>query len=147
MQSRNLRVYCDGGARGNPGPGAAAAIIEDLAGKTRFLCGKYLSWTTNNQAEYTAVKVGLEAIKEHFDNGIDVDFFLDSKLVASQLSGLYKVKDKNLTEIFFEIRKLEIWLGKVYYHHIRREENKQADSLVNQVIDSQRDIFKQDTEL
>lgn len=138
--SKSLKVFCDGGARGNPGPGAAACTITDSAGKKRFLCGKYLSWATNNQAEYEAVRLSLEVIRENYKNRVDVDFFLDSNLVVNQLSGLFKVKNAALRSILFEIRILEGSLGKVYYRRIPREENEEADRLVNKAIDERKDF-------
>ncbi|OGY24081.1 MAG: hypothetical protein A2172_00870 [Candidatus Woykebacteria bacterium RBG_13_40_15] len=138
--NRSLKVFCDGGARGNPGPGAAACIITDPAGKKRFLCGKYLSWATNNQAEYGAVRLALKVIKENYKKRVDVNFFLDSDLVVNQLSGLFKVKNAALRSILFEIRTMEVSLGKVYYKRVPREENEEADRLVNKVIDEKKDL-------
>jgi ribonuclease HI len=138
--TKRLEVFCDGGARGNPGLGGAACVIRDPAGKKRFLCGKYLGWTTNNKAEYEAVKLALQVIADSFEGQVDIDFFLDSNLVASQLSGLFKVKNSALRDIVFEIRTLEVSFGKVYYRHVPRADNAQADKLVNKVIDGKKDF-------
>jgi len=134
MRESELLIFCDGGARGNPGPGAAACVIKEPAGKTRFLCGKYLRETTNNQAEYQAAKLAWEILKAKYQGVKRVKFFLDSKLVVNQLNGLYKVKDPNLRELLFQIRQLESCFEEVYYQHIAREENAEADTLVNKTI-------------
>jgi len=134
MVKSEIFVFCDGGARGNPGPGAAACVIKDSAGKARFLCGKYLGKVTNNQAEYAAVELALATIRENYRAVKKARFFLDSRLVVNQLNGLYKVKDPSLREVLFEVRQLESCLEEVYYQHIAREENTEADTLVNRVI-------------
>ena len=135
-----LVVYCDGGARGNPGPGAAGCLIEDSAGKVRYFCGKYLGETTNNQAEYQAVKLALEVIKENYKSAKDINVYLDSLLAAQQLNGIFKVKNPKLKELFMEVRALEIGLGKIYYFHINREGNFEADRLANKSMD-EKSIF------
>ena len=145
--SEDLVVHCDGGARGNPGPAAAGCVIEDVAGNTRYLCGKYLGRATNNQAEYQAVKLALEVIKENFEKGRDVKFYLDSLLAVQQLSGFYKVKNARLQEILFEIRPLETLLSSVFYTHIRREINTEADAMVNKALDEKSNfLIKEDIE-
>lgn len=130
-----LVVHCDGGARGNPGPSAAGCVIEDPAGNTRYLCGKYLGEATNNQAEYQAIKLAFEVIRDKFEKGKDAQFYLDSLLAVQQLNGLYKVKNARLQEIILEIRPLETILGSVYYNHVRREKNVVADAMVNKALD------------
>jgi ribonuclease HI len=143
MKTRNnLVVFCDGGARGNPGPAAAACVVEDRAGKKRYLCGKYLGEATNNQAEYAAVDLALEVIKENYQDKQDVAFFLDSTLVANQLSGLYKVKNPSLRDLIFKIRQLESYLGEVYYQYVSREDNTEADGLVNRVLDKKKGFLE-----
>ncbi|MCH7541907.1 ribonuclease HI family protein, partial [Patescibacteria group bacterium] len=136
-----LTVHCDGGARGNPGPAAAAAVIEDPAGKKRFLCGKFLGTATNNQAEYESVKMALEVIKSRFAKKQKANFYIDSQLVVQQLRGLYKVKNPNLQELLFKIKSLEIALEEIHYYHIPREKNLVADSLVNKTLDSKTDFI------
>jgi ribonuclease HI len=138
----SLTVYCDGGSRGNPGPAAAGAVVEDKAGKKRLLCGKYLGRATNNQAEYSAVKLALEIIKENYPTKQVVEVYLDSLLAAQQLNGLYKVKNPGLQGIIFEIRPLESQIGEVFYQHIKREKNVKADSLVNRALDQKSGFFE-----
>lgn len=138
----SLTVYCDGGSRGNPGPAAAGVLVEDKAGKKRLLCGKYLGRATNNQAEYSAVKLALEIIKENYSTKQVVEVYLDSLLVAQQLSGLYKVKNPGLQGMLFEIRPLEAQVGEIFYQHIRREKNVKADRLVNRTLDQKSGFFE-----
>ena len=133
-------IFCDGGSRGNPGPAAAAAVIKNAAGKTRVLCGKYLGIATNNQAEYASVELALQKVKENIEDVNEIHFYLDSKLVVNQLSGLYKTKDNRLREAVLRIRMLENGLGKIYYQHIRREKNQEADRLVNEVLNTENNI-------
>lgn len=133
-----LLVHCDGGARGNPGPGGAGCVIEEIAGKKRLLCGKYLGKVTNNQAEYAAVELALVKIKENFSEVGKIRFYLDSTLVVNQLNGLYKVKNPELRNQVLRIRGLESGLGEVYYQHVSRDKNVQADLLVNKAIDARK---------
>ncbi|MDD2807174.1 MAG: ribonuclease HI family protein [Patescibacteria group bacterium] len=124
-------VHTDGGARGNPGP-AGIGVVIDFNGKIIEL-KKYLGEATNNQAEYQAVILALEKLVE-----LDVkeaDFYLDSELVQRQLSGIYKVKNKDLAPLFVKVWNLKQKFGKLKFTHIYREDNKQADQLVNQAID------------
>ncbi len=137
-----LVVFCDGGARGNPGPGAAGCVIKDVAENTRLLCGKYLGRVTNNQAEYAGVKLALEKIKKHFGPVSKIQFFLDSKLVANQLGGLFKVKNATLRNELLAIHELENSFAEVYYQHISRSENTEADTLVNKAVDEKSDFEK-----
>ncbi|MCL5411256.1 MAG: ribonuclease HI family protein [Patescibacteria group bacterium] len=132
-------VYTDGGARGNPGPAASAAIIKDSAGIVREKCGKYLGETTNNVAEYQGVILALQRLKETVSAGerfqTSVDFFLDSELVVKQLNGLFQVKNDSLRELVLKVRELETGFNKISYQHISRKKNVEADKLVNQILD------------
>jgi ribonuclease HI len=140
----DLVVHCDGGARGNPGPASAACVIEDNAEKVRFLCGKYLGVATNNQAEYEAVALALKKILSLRENKRTVRFYLDSELVVRQLSGEFRVKNTQLAEIFRRIKELEKSAGEVSYIHVPREENQEADRLVNSVLDSRADLDREE---
>ena len=133
--SEELFVHCDGGARGNPGPGGAGCVIEEPAGKKRLLCGKYLGKVTNNQAEYAAVELAFNKIRDNFTKVRKIRFFLDSALVVNQLNGLFKTKSPELLNQLLKIRELERSFGEVYYQHISRDQNTRADSLVNRAID------------
>ena len=141
-QGSELLVYCDGGARGNPGPGASGCVVKNSAGKRRLLCGKYLGLVTNNKAEYAAVILALEKIKKHFGTDTRIQFFLDSTLVTNQLSGLFKVKNPDLRDQVLKIREMETPFNEVYYRHIARAENFEADEMVNKAIDEKSDFEK-----
>ncbi|MDD5043184.1 MAG: ribonuclease HI family protein [Patescibacteria group bacterium] len=127
-----LKVYTDGGARGNPGPAGIGAVIKDLK-KVLWSAGKYIGETTNNQAEYKALIFGLEKAKEL--KAVEVECFLDSELVAKQMNREYKVKDKDLAPLFVKVWNLTMGFKKVTFKHIYREDNKDADFLVNEAID------------
>ena len=135
-----LTVFTDGGARGNPGPSACAAVIRDPAGNTRLMCGKYLGKTTNNVAEYQGVILAYEEILKipnlNFSNVL-LRFNLDSNLVVNQLNGLFKVKDENIRQLVVKIRELESGFTNIQYKYIPREKNKLADSVVNKTLDDQ----------
>ncbi len=130
-----IKIFCDGGARGNPGP-AAYGFVVYLDDKLIKKGAGYIGIATNNFAEYTALIAALKWLASQF-RGHDLEFNLDSQLVASQLSGTYKIKNAKIREFVVEIRALETNFGQIRYLHIRRELNREADSLVNQVLDEQ----------
>lgn len=129
-----LEIFCDGGSRGNPGPAAYGYVVFQN-GQVVQKQGGYIGVATNNFAEYTAIVEALSWLKENY-KGEELKFFLDSQLAASQLSGLYKVKDSKIREFVFKIRIFESDFSKVTYTHIRREKNKFADQMVNLALDA-----------
>src|SRR3989338_6174454 len=137
MTKNKITIHTDGGARGNPGPAAIGAVIEGSMGRKEY--GEYIGETTNNEAEYRAVIFALKKLKPLI--GSDkckeslVEFLLDSELVVKQLNKEYKLKDKNIQNFFIEIFNLTFDFGGVSFRHIPREENKEADRIVNQVLD------------
>lgn len=130
-----IEIYCDGGARGNPGPAAYGFVVK-VDGKTIKQQGKTLGIATNNFAEYTAVIAALKWLAQDYPEQ-NLTFFLDSKLVVSQLSGLYKVKSASIRESVFEVKTLENLFGQVKYNYIPREKNKEADRMVNLALDGE----------
>lgn len=138
-----LIVYTDGGSRGNPGPAAAAFIIADSSGRPIKQSGVYLGVTTNNQAEYQAVLQALTWISQNqiTYSSEKIDFYLDSELVARQLSGQYKIKSKELILLALRVKNIQNLLSsqniQIAFYSIPRELNKSADRLVNQTLDSQ----------
>lgn len=124
-------IHTDGGARGNPGPAGIGAVVK--IGDQQWEFKKYIGKTTNNQAEYQALILGLEKAKDH--GAVEVDCFLDSELVVKQMKREYKVKDKDLAIQFVKVWNLMAEFKKVTFHHIYREKNKLADQLVNEAID------------
>lgn len=125
-------VYTDGGARGNPGPAASGFVIYD-GGEIIAREGKYLGIATNNQAEYNAILLGLEKAQDL--KIMELDCFLDSELVVKQLKLEYKVKNKDLAAIFIKAWNLSKKFKRIKFHHIPREKNKEADKLVNEILD------------
>jgi len=133
MSYSKLKIYTDGGARGNPGPAGAGILIKDEKGKTVKMFSRYLGETTNNQAEYQALILGLEKAKEL--GAKEIDCYLDSELLVNQLNRKFKVKDKDLAPLFIKIWNFSVGFKTIKYHHIFREDNKEADRLVNEAID------------
>lgn len=125
-------LYTDGGARGNPGPAASGFVIYDDE-KIIARKGKYLGVATNNQAEYNAILAGLE--KAHQLKLNELDCFLDSELVVKQLKLEYKVKNRDLAPLFLKVWNLSNKFKRIKFHHIPREKNKEADALVNEILD------------
>lgn len=136
MSNKKLKIFCDGGARGNPGPSAIGVVIKDDSGNLIKTYSEYIGdHMTNNQAEYTAVIFALEKAKLLGAKGGEIHFYLDADLVVNQLSQKFKIKDKTLGSLFVKIWNLTLDFKKVTYSHIPREENKAADRLVNEALD------------
>ena len=129
-----LKIFCDGGARGNPGPAAIGYVIKNSDDEIVHSEGKYIGETTNNQAEYQAVLFALEKAMEV--GGTELDFYLDSELVVKQLNREYKVKNQDLAQQFIKIYNLQSRFDKISYTHVYREDNKEADAMVNQALDN-----------
>ncbi len=133
-----LIIYTDGASRGNPGPASYGFTIAAGNGKLLAEAGEYIGITTNNVAEYTAVLESLKRIKEKYSQNfpLKLELFADSKLVAEQLSGRYKVKSPHLKPIIEKIKILAMELGGITYNHIPREQNSAADRLANIALDA-----------
>ncbi len=127
-------VYSDGGSRGNPGPSASGFVIMNEQEHVVHEGGMYLGITTNNQAEYHGVRLGLEKALEM--GARTVDFRLDSLLVVNQMNGIYKIKNRELWPIHERIRELMTKFEKVTFMHVRREFNQLADGMVNKILDA-----------
>lgn len=127
-------VYSDGGSRGNPGHSAAGYVIMDSNEQVIDKGGLYLGITTNNQAEYHGVRIGLERALEI--GAKKIDFRMDSMLVVNQMNGTYKIKSKDLWPIHERIKELATKFEKVTFSHVRREFNKLADAAVNEILDA-----------
>jgi ribonuclease HI len=126
-------VNVDGGARGNPGPAAAAAVATSPDGDVLGERNAYLGETTNNVAEYRALLLGLELAREL--GATQVEVVNDSELVARQIGGEYKVKHAGLRPLYLEamraLREFDAWAVRP----VRREQNARADELVNETLD------------
>ena len=132
-------MFADGGARGNPGPAAGAAVLFAINsnGSTGERVGEaavYFPHATNNQAEYAGIIEGLKKARELGYN--EVDGYMDSELAVRQLNGEYRVKNPELAKLFLQIHNLKTHFRKVSFTHVRREQNKDADALVNKTIDA-----------
>ena len=127
-------MYADGGSRGNPGPSASGYVVFDMDGAELVKEGVYLGITTNNQAEYLALKLGLEAARRL---GVrDLHVYMDSLLVVNQMTGKFKVKNRDLWPIHDSIKKMLPQFAQVTFTHVPRELNKVADAAVNQALDA-----------
>jgi len=127
-------IYTDGGARGNPGPAGAGAVIID--GERTFEFKKYLGdHQTNNWAEYEAVFLALEEAKRRGMAGRDVEIRMDSKLVVEQVSGNWKIKEPTLKPQAAKVRAALADFGSHKFVYVPRAQNAEADRLVNDAID------------
>jgi ribonuclease HI/pterin-4a-carbinolamine dehydratase len=128
-----VKVFGDGGSRGNPGPSASGFVVLDMEDNILVDKGVYLGVTTNNQAEYTALKLALEECKRM---GVkEVQVYMDSLLVVNQMKGIFKVKNRDLYPIHDAIKELAKGFTHVSYSHVPREFNKLADAAVNRALD------------
>lgn len=132
---KQIKLYADGGSRGNPGPSASGYVLMDMNNSIIFKSGVYLGITTNNQAEYQALKYGLEEAAKL--GAREVDIYMDSLLVINQMKGIYKVKNRDLWPIYEAIKDLASRFKKVRFTHVPRELNKLADAEVNEVLDAE----------
>lgn len=132
-------IYCDGGSRGNPGP-AASAYVATVDGKVISQEGKYLDIQTNNFAEYTAVLLAVKWLTKQLSTSklqFPMIINLDSQLVERQLNGFYKIKNEKLKQIANQIRALvNEYKLPVEFRWGYRTDNKLADSLVNETLDT-----------
>lgn len=130
-----VKLFGDGGSRGNPGPSASGFVVLDMEDTVLVDKGVYLGITTNNQAEYTSLKLGLE---ECVRMGVrEVHVYMDSLLVVNQMKGIFKVKNRDLWPIHEAIKGLLGNFDKVSFNHVPREFNKLADAAVNRALDEQ----------
>lgn len=133
----DLIIYGDGGSRGNPGEAAYGFVISQ-EGEIIYKEGKRIGLNTNNVAEYAAVMEALRYVLRMKYEVSCIKFFLDSKLVVEQMSGRWRVKNEGLRSLILTIKDLEKKLGtKITYVHVPREENKEADRMVNLALDNQ----------
>ena len=128
------RLFTDGGARGNPGPAAAAFVLERDDGTVLDARGDAIGVATNNVAEYTAL---LNGLRRAVELGVtEVEVVSDSELMVKQMRGEYKIKNAALRELSLEAARLARALAMCTYTAVRREHNKLADRLVNDALDA-----------
>lgn len=134
-------IYTDGGARGNPGPGAIGVVVADEKGRVIKKYGEYLGpRITNNEAEYQAVIFALKKVKLLFGKKktqeLVVDVRSDSELLVQQMTGKYKVLEPNIQQLFLELWNLKVDFPRIRFTVVPREKNKEADRLVNETLDN-----------
>lgn len=129
-----MKIFCDGGARGNPGPAASAFVVYDSSDKLVFKNSRFLGHATNNVAEYTALIMALSWLTQNQKEATEI--ILDSELVKKQMTGEYKVKSPALQSLVARAKALEEKLPfAVEFVHTLRVGNSKADALVNQTLD------------
>jgi ribonuclease HI len=132
-------VYTDGGARGNPGPAGIGIYITDSEGKVLKEVSESLGNGTNNFAEYQAVMVALQTLKQMYGKEtkeMRFDVRLDSELVTKQLNSEYQIKEPGLVPQFIEIHNMRVAsFPNVSFTHVPREKNTEADRLANEAMD------------
>jgi ribonuclease HI len=124
----------DGGARGNPGPAAYGVVVRSAQGSVLAELAQYLGIQTNNVAEYSGLLAALDyAVRENHGS---LKVLSDSELLVRQMLGEYKVKNPALKELYDRARALARKLDRFSIEHVRREQNRDADRLVNQALDN-----------
>lgn len=128
-----IKVFTDGGARGNPGIAGYGVYIEDENKKTLFEEGKFLGIKTNNEAEYMGLIGALSWIENNCPEA-EIEINSDSQLLVRQMKGVYKVKAEHLKKLWMTAQ--DLVKGKqIQFQEIRREYNKKADALANLAMD------------
>lgn len=132
-EALRLTVHVDGGARGNPGPAAIAAVLTGPGGELLEERGERIGSATNNVAEYRALLMGIERAAAL--GASEVELVGDSELIVRQVEGRYKVKDSTLRELHAQVRRALASFESWSIRHVRREANAHADRLVNDTLD------------
>jgi ribonuclease HI/pterin-4a-carbinolamine dehydratase len=132
-----VKIFADGGSRGNPGPSASGFVVLDMEDNVLVDKGIYLGVTTNNQAEYTSLKLAIEECRKM--GAKEVEVYMDSLLVINQMKGVFKIKNRDLWPIHDAVKTLCKDFKKVTFNHVPREFNKLADAAVNRALDDHLD--------
>jgi ribonuclease HI len=137
---KKLIVHTDGGARGNPGPAGAGAVVFDESGTVLYETSAYLGKRTNNFAEYSAVVLGLELIARKIGKAqcksLAVTVRLDSELICKQLNNEYQIKEETLFPLYIQVHNLLVsTFPSVTFEHVPRAQNAHADKLANEAMD------------
>ena len=135
----HLVLHTDGGSRGNPGPAAIGVVIEvEKDGETELIgeIAEAIGVASNNVAEYRAIIRGLEEAERL--GATSVTCLLDSLLVVEQLNGNYRVKHADMKPLHARVQELRQHFALVGFQHVRREQNQEADRLVNEALDGKR---------
>jgi ribonuclease HI len=132
---REVKLFTDGGSRGNPGPGAIAFLIVDMENRELENGAETIGFCTNNQAEYRALIKGLDRCAAHTRGRVHC--FLDSELVFRQVVGAYRLRNEVLRSLFQELKAKEAMFVEVRYTHVRRENPymKKVDRMLNEALE------------
>ena len=131
---QKILIYTDGGARNNPGPAGVGVVIID--GEKKVELKKYIGERTNNWAEYEAIILALSEAKKRGLAGREIEVRMDSELIQRQLTNEYQVKEETLWPQYIKVHNLLVaHFPNTRFVHVPREENKEADRLVNEAID------------
>src|SRR5713101_4743806 len=130
-----IKLFTDGGSRGNPGPSAIAVLVVDRTGAELELAAECIGQQTNNSAEYMALIEGLRRSAKHTNKRVDVR--MDSELVVNQLNKRYRVKDRHLQDLFLEVKRNEAFFDRVTYTHVPRSHPgiQKVDAALNDALD------------
>ncbi|HOK00442.1 MAG TPA: ribonuclease HI family protein [Candidatus Pacearchaeota archaeon] len=144
---RKISIYTDGGSRGNPGKAAIGVVFVNEKNQIIKKYSDYLGDNfTNNEAEYKAVIFALKKFKALFSKELakntEVTIFSDSELLVKQLNGEYKILDEKIQPLFLEVWNLKLDFKSVKFKLIKREKNKEADRLVNEALDQEKNTLK-----
>jgi len=132
----SVKIYCDGGSRGNPGKAASAIVVLDQNNEEVFSESKFLGINTNNFAEYNSLLLALNFVKNNFDIYEKFEIVMDSELVVKQMNGIYKVKAETIIPLYqLAIKDYNLVKSKLQIIHTKREGNPKADALVNKTLD------------
>lgn len=139
---KKIIIYTDGGSRGNPGPAAAGVLFYNEKGQVIKKYSQFLGENlTNNEAEYQAIVFALKKFKQLFGKKLaknsDVELRSDSELLIKQLNAEYKILDSKIQSLFLKVWNLKLDFKKVKFKLISRTKNKEADLLVNEILDKE----------
>jgi ribonuclease HI len=134
LSAPRLVVNVDGGARGNPGPAAIAAVVATPDGEILEERSQTIGPATNNVAEYRALLLGIERARA-LEAG-EIELVGDSELIVRQVRGEYRVKDASLRDLYARVREALEGFEHWSIRHVRRDENAHADRLVNDALDA-----------
>ena len=132
-QLASYHANIDGGSRGNPGPAAYGVVMRDGREEVVARLKKYIGQNTNNVAEYFGLIAALDYAQAHGIRALRVES--DSELLVKQMRGQYKVKSEELKPLFERAKKMSQTLEMFRIEHVYREQNREADALVNQALD------------
>jgi len=134
-------IHIDGGSRGNPGPAGFGILVSDSKRNVLKKYSQYIGEATNNEAEYQALIFALKKTKALFGKEkikkIAVELMSDSELLIKQMKGEYKILNPKIQSLFLKAWNLKIDFGKLRFFLVPREENREADRLVNEVLDAE----------